>query len=309
MAKANNDSRSTDERWTRLLRSLRPGIGQLGTYPPRALSWPPRKSKNSAAGVLYPKISIVVPSYNQGDYLGHTLKSIISQDYANLELIVVDGGSTDATLQVIKQYESYLAWWVSERDAGQAAAINKGFQRSSGEIMAWVNSDDMVAPGALRRVAEHFMANPRTQAVYGDRIVIDEAGYEIGRWVLPYHSAKLLKWVDFIPQETLYWSRSAWDLVGGRIDERFSFAMDWDFLLRLSNKDIVIQHLPIFLGFFRVHGFQKTSSQMSSVGAKEISAIRVRELGITPSQWKVLLRSVPFLFAAKWCEFFRFKLN
>jgi glycosyltransferase involved in cell wall biosynthesis len=306
MAKEGNTSRSAGGRWARLLRFLRPGIGQLGTHQPRTVSFSEWKTTSSSAGTDYPSITIVVPSYNQGEYLGHTLKSIIAQEYPNLELIVVDGGSTDTTLEVIKQYERHLTWWVSERDSGQASAINKGFQQSSGEIMAWVNSDDMVAPGALRRVAEHFMANPRIHAVYGDRIVIDEAGCEIGRWVLPYHSAGVLKWVDFIPQETLYWTRSAWELAGGRIDERFSFAMDWDFLLRLSNKDVEIQHLPIFLGFFRVHGLQKTSSQMSLIGTKEIDFIRGRELGVTPSRWKVLVRTAPFLLAARLCELSRF---
>lgn len=281
---------------------LRPGVGQLGTYTPRPVTLRLTQPNSQISAQILPKISIVVPSYNQGRYIGATLQSIIDQQYQNLELIVVDGGSTDNTLTVIKKYEANFFWWISEPDAGQTAAINKGFVRSTGEIMAWINSDDLLAPGALHCIANYFAKHPETQVVYGDRIVINEEGLEIGRWILPSHSSRVLKWADFIPQETLYWTRKAWNLIGGRLDETFHFAMDWDFLLRLSAMRVEIHHLPAFLGLFRIHYQQKTSSQMSSIGQQEIQIIRYRELGFRPTRWQLILNTMPFLMAAKFHE-------
>lgn len=283
-------------------RMLSPGVGQLGTYSPRPVSLRLVQHNNQLRGHPLPRISIVVPSFNQGRFMRATLQSIIDQRYPNLELIVVDGGSTDNTLSVIKQYEAHLAWWVSKPDSGQTAAINKGFMRSTGEIMAWINSDDLVASGALQQIADHFVKHPETQVVYGDRILINEEGLEIGRWILPRHSRRVLQWADFVPQETLYWTRNAWNLIGARLDETFRFAMDWDFLLRLSAKQIDIQHLPVFLGLFRIHDQQKTSSQMSSIGQEEIRIIRHRELGFQPTRWQLILNTAPFLLAAKFHE-------
>jgi hypothetical protein len=283
----------------RFTRMLRPGIGQLGTYSPRPVSLTSALSDTNLTGQSLPKISIVVPTYNQGKFIDKTLQSIIDQQYQNLELIVVDGGSTDNTLSIIKQYESYIAWWISEPDSGQTAAINKGFSRSSGEIMAWINSDDLIAPGALKFVAEYFTKHPEVQTIYGNRILINEEGLEIGRWILPYHSNRVLKWVDYVPQETLYWTREAWNQVGGQIDEAFSFAMDWDFLLRLRKKEIGIKHIPQFLGFFRIHHQQKTSSQMPLLGQKEMRDIRCREIGFRPMRWLVIINILPFLLVAK----------
>ncbi|CAH1904847.1 Glycosyl transferase family 2 [Candidatus Nitrotoga sp. HW29] len=287
---------------------LRPGVGQLGTYSPRPVSFHRLKQNNLLHEQTLPKISIVVPSLNQDKFIEATLQSIINQQYANLELIVIDGGSTDNTLSIIKQYEAHITWWVSEPDSGQTEAINKGFMQSTGEIMAWINSDDLAAPRAIHQVADYFVKHPETQVVYGNRILINEDSLEIGRWILPRHSNRVLKWADFVPQETLYWTRKAWNLIGARLDESFHFAMDWDFLLRLSAKQIDIHHLPIFLGLFRIHDQQKTSNKMLSIGQQEIQMIRHRELGFQPSRWQLILSTMPFLLAAKFLEL-RFKLG
>lgn len=287
---------------------LRPGIGQLGTYEPRGVVHHEPVDCAPALAENAPRITIVVPSYNQGIFLGDTLKSILDQQYPNLELIVVDGGSTDESLDIIKRYGTQISWWVSEKDAGQASAINKGFQRSTGEIMAWVNSDDLVAPGALNFVSKYFLENSTVHALYGDRIVINDSGLEIGRWILPAHSYSILKWVDFIPQETLFWRRSAWEAVESHIDEQFAFAMDWDFLLRLSKINRQIVHVPRFLGLFRVHGSQKTSSQMTSIGLTEMDILRRRELGFSPRKWQIIARVAPYILKARWLDF-RYRMS
>lgn len=285
-----------------ILRMLRPGIGQMATHPPYPVSWGNLKINAKLFPRYYPRISIVIPSFNQGCFIEETLLSIIEQKYPNLELIVVDGGSTDNTLTVIKKYEAYIDWWVSEPDAGQVAAINKGLMRTTGDIMAWINSDDLVAPGAFHFVGEYFIKNPLTQVLYGNRVLINEECQEIGRWILPYHSDQVLKYNDFIPQETLYWTRKTWNLVGARLDENFQFAMDWDLLIRFSKKNVKIVHLPEFLGLFRVHKKQKTSSQLLYIGEQEMQKIRKRELGYHPTRKQLILNIIPFLLAAKYYE-------
>jgi glycosyltransferase involved in cell wall biosynthesis len=274
----------------------------LGTHAPRALSLAPVPPGQHEPDRVYPRITIVVPSFNQGRFIGATLESVTSQQYPNLELIVVDGGSRDETVSVIRQYEPHLAWWVSEPDAGQTAAINKGFARSTGEIMGWLNSDDLLAPGALRRIADHFSTRQGAHAVYGNRILIDEEGLEISSWILPGHSSRVLQWADFVPQETLYWTRSAWNRVGARLDEKFRFAMDWDFLLRLSGQGIPIHHMAVFLGMFRIHQSQKTSAQISSVGLQEMQLLRKRELGYVPTRLQMILNTLPYLLRARLLE-------
>ena len=124
--------------------------------------------------LAWPRISIVTPSFNQGRFLERTILSVLNQNYPNLEYIVMDGGSTDESVEIIKKYENYLAYWISEKDNGQSDAIKKGFQKSTGEILAWLNSDDIYLSGALRGVAGFFRDGKGTEVVYGNRYIIDE---------------------------------------------------------------------------------------------------------------------------------------
>lgn len=234
---------------------------------------PPGAPKN------WPLVSIVTPSFQQAAFIERTMASVLSQDYPRLEYRVIDGGSTDASVTAIEKVAERLAGWESRPDNGPASAINRGFEQSHGEIMSWLNSDDLLMPGAVRRVAAWFDQHPEVDVIYGNRIIIDERDRQVGRWVLPPHDDEALLWVDYIPQETLFWRRSLWERIGGRIDESFQFAFDWDLLLRFQKAGARMVRVPWFLGCFRVHDAQKTSAVYSSLGVAEITRIRQRELG------------------------------
>ncbi len=255
---------------------LLPGCTRLeGHYQPKAVA----TSANLPAIAdtdSYPCITIVVPSYNHGRFIDKTLESIISQGYPELELIVVDGGSADQTVEVIRRYASHIRWWVSEPDNGQAHAINKGMAQAAGEILAWLNSDDCLMPGALFRVADQFMASDDIDVVYGHRVLINESGEDVGKWVLPGHRKLILTYADFIPQETMFWRRSLWQRIGGQLDESFRFAMDWELIRRFINVNAEFKLIPAFLGQFRMHDAQKTQADIETDGFKEMEIIRQR---------------------------------
>ena len=255
-------------------------IGVLRQYEPRPIVWDRGLQRVAVADEALPKVGVVTPSYGQPAFLESTIVSILNQDYPRLLYVVQDGGSKDESPQIIARYESRLRHWASEEDKGQADAVRKGFKHIEPElgpddIMAWFNSDDLVAPRALRFVAAYFAAHPEVDAVYGHRIIIDDQDREIGRWIMPRHEADSIEWIDYVPQETLYWRKRAWDLAGG-IDPSFQFALDWDFLSRLRQAGMRIVRLPYFLGCFRVHARQKTSQAIHTTGADEMRRIRTR---------------------------------
>jgi len=257
---------------------LPPKLGVLVQYPPRPLpAFSPRRVPPLPATV--PRISIVTPSFKQAHFIGRTLDSMLSQGYPDLECVVQDGGSSDGTVELLRGYDGRIASWESAPDKGQSDALNKGFARTTGAIMAYLNSDDLLLPGSLATVASFFAEHPEVDAVYGHRLIIDEADREIGRWVMPPHDNEVLRWADYVPQETLFWRRAAWDRAGGRIDDSFRFAMDWDLILRLQDSGARIVRIDRFLGAFRVHAAQKTSSIITEVGHQEMDRLRQRVHG------------------------------
>jgi glycosyltransferase involved in cell wall biosynthesis len=275
----------------KLFKIIGPGLGKLYQYHPvdlKFIDYPQKKLTH------VPKISIVTPSFEQGIYLEKTIQSVLSQNYSNLEYVVKDGGSKDSSKRVLERYQDKLSYWTSEPDSGQSQAINLGFAHTTGEIMAWLNSDDLLLPGALAYVADYFNTHPEIDVIYGNRRLIDENDMDIGRWILPGHSSKVLLWTDFIPQETMFWRRSIWEKVGGRIDESFRFAMDWDLLIRFQEAGAKFAHLPRFLGAFRVHGNQKTTAA-NDIGSIEKKRIQKRIFGQVPSKHKILLAVIPFI--------------
>lgn len=254
----------------------------------------PREQSADIADTL-PKISIVTPSYQQGQFIESTLKSVLSQGYDPLQYIVQDGGSTDETVAVLSRYSGSLSHWESRPDGGQTAALNLGFARTDGEIMGYLNSDDVLLPHCLRTVGAFFAANPDVDVVYGDRILIDENGLEVGAWRLPGHDDGILSWADYVPQETLFWRRRIWDRAGAGFDESFQFAMDWDLILRFRACGANFRHLPMFLGAFRTHSSQKSSALIHSQGQREMDRLRHRSLGFMPSPQQVSRAVRPFL--------------
>jgi ADP-heptose:LPS heptosyltransferase/GT2 family glycosyltransferase len=255
-------------------------IGVLRHYDPRPLLWDKRLPGPALADSKLPQIGLVTPSYGQERFIERTLHSVLDQHYPKLLYVVQDGGSKDRSAEIIARHSARLRHWESEKDNGQADAIRRGFihiEPALGpeDVMAWLNSDDMLAPGSLRYVAEYFATHPDVDVIYGHRIIIDDDDCDIGRWIMPRHDPAALEWIDYVPQETLFWRKRAWDLAGG-IDPTFQFALDWDLLARFQLARCRIVRVPYFLGAFRVHAEQKTSQAIHTTGADEMRRIRMR---------------------------------
>jgi len=206
-----------------------------------------------------PLVSIVTPSYNQGAFIEETLRSVLSQDYLRIEYIVVDGGSTDGTLSILRKYEDRLTWF-SEPDKGQSDAINKGFQKSQGEILAWLNSDDIYLPGAVRTAADYLTVHPDVAMVYGDCNMVDEQGQVLGRsiWVEDFDLRRLVEDINYIHQPTAFFRRQAFEDVG-MLDIDLHYCMDYDLWIRIGKK-YPVRHIPRVLASIRVYPHTKTAS-------------------------------------------------
>ena len=204
-----------------------------------------------------PLVSIVTPSYNQAAYLEETIRSVLNQEYQNLEYIIVDGGSKDGSLEIIEKYTNELAWWVSESDRGQTDAINKGFSRAKGEILAWINSDDTYLPGAIFEAVEFLDSHPDIGMVYGDANLVDEDGEVIGRFpARQTDKRRLMRGYVHIPQQAAFFRADIWRLVGP-LDPSFYFAMDYDLWVRISQQS-PIEYYPRLWANFRLHGDAKS---------------------------------------------------
>lgn len=204
-----------------------------------------------------PLVSVVTPSFNQARFLEQTLQSVLAQDYPHVEYLVVDGGSQDGSQEILQQYDSRLAWWTSEPDLGQTDAINKGFDRARGEILAWINSDDTYLPHAVGEAVAFFQDHPEVGMVYGDADFIDEAGRVVGRFDARQTSYRRLRRGGvYIPQQASFFRASLWQEVGP-LDPSFYFAMDYDLWLRLA-RIAPLRYVPRLWANFRLHGEAKT---------------------------------------------------
>ena len=205
-----------------------------------------------------PLVSIITPSFNQAHYIEATIQSVLGQDHPRIEYIIVDGGSTDGTLDIIKKYEDRLAFWVSEKDKGQTDAINKGFARATGDILAWINSDDTYEPGAVSAAVNYLQEHPEVGMVYADCNFINEQGRVIGKFGSAQTDYRLLRQgYVHIPQQTMFFRADLWRQVGP-LDPSFYFAMDYDLWTRLAART-ELKYLPGQVwANFRLHTSGKT---------------------------------------------------
>lgn len=207
--------------------------------------------------VTPPLVSIVTPSLNQGCFVEQAIKSVLGQDYPNIEYVVVDGGSTDETLGILRRYPHLR--WMSERDRGQTDALIKGFREASGSVLAWLNADDYYLPGAVRTAVDALVAGGAGM-VYGRCLHIDACGAVLGATALQkFDLRRELEWGTKVPQPTTFFTRQAYEAVGG-LDVRWSYAMDYDLWLKIA-KRFPIREVDATLAAFRFHGASKTGSQ------------------------------------------------
>jgi glycosyltransferase involved in cell wall biosynthesis len=208
---------------------------------------------------MKPLVTIVTPSFNQGRFLRATIDSVLSQDYPRIEYIVMDGGSTDESKAIAGEYGDRLVW-ISEKDRGQAHAINKGFRMAQGEIVAWLNSDDTILPGAVSHAVRAFENKPGAGAVYGEGYQIDIDGNIKCRFpgTEPFNLWKLVYLHDYILQQTVYFRRSVFGEIG-YLDESLNWGMDWDVLVRIG-KRYMLEYIPEYMGCLREYSEAKTST-------------------------------------------------
>lgn len=204
-----------------------------------------------------PKVSIVTPSFNQAPFLEQTLRSVLEQDYPNLEYIVIDGGSTDGSCEIIQKYADRLAYWQSQPDQGQTDAINQGFAHATGEILAWLNSDDLLLPGAVSAAVRALEEHPEAAMVYGDALLINAQGETIGKFpAAQTDHRKLRRGYVHIPQQASFFRAELWRKVGP-LDVSFYFAMDYDLWVRLAALAPLV-YVPQLWAAFRLHGEGKS---------------------------------------------------
>jgi len=201
-------------------------------------------------------ITIVTPSFNQSKFLEASIQSVLCQDYPHIEYIIVDGGSTDNSIDTIRKYENQVTNWVSEPDTGQSNAINKGFLKASGNILAWLNSDDLLTPSAARVATYYLTKYPHIGVVYGDRLHIDSKGNVVGINQAPAYKKNMFKRNFTLPQETVFFRKEIFERVGG-LDESLHFSMDFDLWCKMS-KVTHMFHIPAVMGYFREHDTAKS---------------------------------------------------
>ena len=207
----------------------------------------------------YPKITIVTPSYNQGQFLDDTIQSVLGQGYPNLEYFVMDGGSTDNSVEIIKKHEKHLAHWVSAKDDGQAAAINAGFARATGDILGWLNSDDMYLPGALSFVATH-LNTAKPELVFGNCMHLREnSAFHYGSDVVGRHAKTPLQIQDYMVQPSTFWTRNAWETIGP-LDDTLHYSFDWEWFLRAEQAGVAFTAVDKYLSVYRLHDAHKTGT-------------------------------------------------
>jgi len=260
-----------------------PTLNELPPPPPGKTGWPcgmftiqrgwpwteetPQIADSMPDGKSYPKISIITPNYNYGRFLEETIRSVVLQGYPNLEYIIIDGNSTDNSVEIIKKYAKWFAYWVSEPDTGQTDAINKGFKMITGDIVAWINADDTYAKGALKIVSIFFNDNPHISMIYGACNLVDINSNVLNKYpTVDFNIKKLISDWNYIPQPATFFKKKVLNEVG-LLDTSFNFSMDREFFIRIGKK-YKIKRIQAVLGNVRIHDCTKTKAS-GKKGIKE----------------------------------------
>lgn len=241
---------------------------------------------------IWPSITVITPSFNQAKFLERTICSVLDQKYQNLEYIIVDGGSTDGSVEIIRKYAGSLAWWVSEPDFGQAHAINKGLKQATGDWVAWQNSDDIFLPDSFTQFASVAHRHPASQLIIGDMQLIDECDHVIRdqRYVRPTYESLLAEGM-VLTNQAAFWRRTLHQRIGW-LNESLHYCFDYDWFLRILRADDRAWHVPSYWGALRYHDATKTSTRQE--GFDEEYA-RILD-GYTLPRWKKMLYRLRRLF-------------
>ena len=244
----------------------------------------------------WPKISIITPSLNQAQFLERTILSVLNQNYPNLEYIIIDGGSSDESVDIIKKYEKYLAYWVSEPDRGQSHALNKGYDHATGVVFGWLNSDEEYLPNTLLKIGKIFMNKPKLDIVFGNRIVVDS-----NMRIIRYEAVPNMHPMDFMLyrygllfSDATFWTREIHQKTGQLDESQFQhLCMDFDWLLRLSLHVKKWKYIPDYLSIFKEHPGRKTLNIHNISSLAKLARDRViNQLGI--SRLELLIKWVYF---------------
>lgn len=235
----------------------------------------------------YPKISIITPSYNQGKYLEDTILSVLGQNYPNLEYIIIDGGSTDNSIEIIKKYEHQLTYWISEKDNGQSDAINKGFAKATGEILAWLNSDDLYMPGVLNKITSYFKENLHQPVLlmgecihFTDFLGVNKVW---GSNVVKKHNESDLSNIDYVIQPSTFWNRTAFEITKG-VETSLNYTFDWDMYLKMQQSNVQFTTLNSVLSMYRIHDSHKTGTG----GNHRLKEIEYITKNYSPTKYHIL---------------------
>jgi glycosyltransferase involved in cell wall biosynthesis len=243
----------------------------------RGWPWDEETIPDTPAAANLPRVTIVTPSYNQAEFLEETLRTVLLQNYPNLEYIVMDGGSKDGSVDIIRKYEKHLSYWTSEKDGGASDAIARGFQRATGSILAYLNSDDPYLPGAINSVVRVFQEHPRSSVVFGNTYWTDPNGDVLAeRRQTPFWPASYLYGGTDMQQPSTFWKRDLYIKAGG-MDPTFTFAFDTDLFCRFIACQAQFRHLKRFLSCYRIHPESKSSTLMDR-RSQELVKIRAVHL-------------------------------
>lgn len=250
-------------------------------------------------GSFWPRVSIVTPSYNQGQFLEETIRSVLLQGYPDLEYIIIDGGSTDNSVEIIKKYAPWLSYWVSEKDNGQSQAVNKGFEKSTGTILAWINSDDYYYPNVLSPIAHKFVKYPKIALLHGYEHYVDIYGNVTEVYFPCFKSARAVTLYsgNTLLQITCFFRRQVFFAVG-KLDETLHCYLDHDLFLRMSYY-YPSKYIPLCVGAFRRYSSQKSAKE--EICNSERNRVQMRFLSqVKIPSWKYNLLSLWYSTAFVW---------